>query len=124
MDRYNALIAPDPENWLRLEEGERVEIVSHFHKKLGQWPGGSRGHLHAVFHVIIENQLAEGLAPLHAALTRLLNEGLDRHEAIHALGSVLIGHLTDMLKEHTVHDPEKYRQELEQLTAAKWRASG
>jgi hypothetical protein len=51
---------------------------------------------HAVTHAIIENQLAEGLAPAANALRRLVTEGLDRHEAVHALGSVLMEHIWDL----------------------------
>jgi hypothetical protein len=44
----------------------------------------------ATVHVIVENQVALGDAfPAKAVLIRLMNEGLDRHEAIHAIGSVL-----------------------------------
>jgi hypothetical protein len=39
--------------------------------------------------VAVETQLAEGHAEATAALDRLLQEGLDRHEALHAIGSVL-----------------------------------
>jgi hypothetical protein len=41
-------------------------------------------------HVIVENQVALGEAyPVQSVLLRLMEEGLDRHDAIHAIGSVL-----------------------------------
>jgi hypothetical protein len=47
---------------------------------------------HAANHVIVENQLAMGDATVvPATLARLMQEGLDRHDAIHAIGSVLVG---------------------------------
>jgi hypothetical protein len=46
--------------------------------------------LHATTHVIVENQvaLADTIAA-RAVLLRLMAVGLDRHEAIHAIGWVL-----------------------------------
>jgi hypothetical protein len=46
--------------------------------------------LHAVMHVIIENQVALGdEVPAQRTLRRLMAEGLDRHQGIHAISSVL-----------------------------------
>jgi hypothetical protein len=40
-------------------------------------------------HVVVENQVALGEATsVPEALDRLINEGLDRHDAVHAVGSV------------------------------------
>lgn len=55
-------------------------------------------NLHALAHVIVENQLAEDLPEARRALERLLGEGLDRHDAIHAIASVLMGHFWNLLK--------------------------
>jgi hypothetical protein len=74
---------------------------------------------------IVENQLAEGLAVVEAALQRLLADGLDRHVALHAIGSVLMGHVWNLKnKPPPEGDPNAaYFAALEQLTAASWRAS-
>jgi len=46
--------------------------------------------LHASIHVIVENQAALGDdTPVAGAIERLMAEDIDRHEAIHAVGSVL-----------------------------------
>jgi hypothetical protein len=57
-----------------------------------------------------------------ATLARLIREGLDRHDAIHAIGGVLMGIFFDASK-----DPGKqvdinaaYGRELGELTAASW----
>jgi len=62
-------------------------------------------HLHASIHAIVENQLAQEVVLMKDSLDRLRAEGLDRHEAIHAIGSV--------------HTP--YFQALQGLTASRWR---
>ena len=60
-----------------------------------------------------------------ATLARLMREGLDRHDAIHAIGSVLIGIIFDVATEKVdagVDINARYGRELAELTAASWRA--
>lgn len=91
-----------------------------------------REKLHAVIHAIVENQIADAKLPVQRAAQRLMSEGLDRHEAVHAIGSVLIGYLNDLMREINLdgddakpdHDPnDEYFAELEALTAEGWRRS-
>jgi hypothetical protein len=81
---------------------------------------------HASMHVIVENQLAENDEPVVRALDRLIKEGLSRHDAVHAIGSLVAAQVYDLLKEH--HPPEtahaRYYAAIERLTAATWRAGG
>jgi hypothetical protein len=122
---YDPLISPDPDAWLALEEQGRIELVMDFHRRARIRPPNAK--VHAVLHVGVENQIAEGDAlPVRRTLDRLMTEGLDRHDAIHAIGMVLIGHMNDLLKAGQVEgDPNiRYFAELERLTAAKWRQSG
>ena len=58
-------------------------------------------------------------------------EGLDRHDAIHAIGSVRIGHINDLVRKAGLGDGkadgdsnDAYFSELERLTAKSWRRSG
>ena len=88
--RYNADRQPDSEAWLALDEEERIDIVmaSHRQKRVRL----ENAKVHAVAHVIVENQIALGSPPLVAAtMARLMEEGLGRHDAIHAVGSVVLG---------------------------------
>jgi hypothetical protein len=79
--------------------------------------------LHAVVHAIVENQLAEKIAHVRDSLHRLRAEGLDRHDSIHAIGSVLIGHVWNLMWEGaTTPDPNApYFQALRTLEASSWR---
>ena len=93
--RYDASKAPDPEEWLELDEFDRLDQVIDYHKR-AKLPIGENNRLHAGFHVIVENQLAMGdLTVVPATLDRLMREGLDRHDAIHAVASVLMGIVFD-----------------------------
>jgi len=79
--------------------------------------------LHAAIHVAVENQLASmEQLPAREKLAELLQEGLDRHDAIHAIGSVLAEQMYNILKgRQPASDPNRqYLQALSELTAASW----
>src|SRR6266478_8172331 len=116
--RYDPHHAPDPEAWLALDEGERTELVLQYHRRARVRLPNAR--LHATIHVVVENQVALGdEIPVRRTLERLRTEGLDRHDAVHAVGSVLAKRIYDLLKEGLpAGDPnEPYWAELESLTA-------
>ena len=85
----------------------------------------SRNTLRATIHVVVETQLAQRVDPFCQTLTRLMNEGLGRHDAIHAIGGELAGYLFDALRGGTEAAPEKftdlYYDRLRKLKAAAWR---
>jgi hypothetical protein len=121
---YDPSIAPDPAAWLELDEDERLEMVRAYHRRRRiKLPNLDA---HALTHAVIENQLAESLVPASSALDRLLAEGLDRHEAVHALGSVLMEHIWNLTNKPLGDgDPNApYVAALDKLTAASWRNSG
>jgi hypothetical protein len=124
VDHYDPSVAPDPAAWLAVDEGERIEMVREYHRRRRiKLPSLDA---HAVAHAVIENQLAEGLLPATNALRRLIAEGLDRHEAVHALASVLMQHISDLANKPRVDgDPNApYLAALDKLTAAAWLNSG
>jgi hypothetical protein len=60
-------------------------------------------------------------------------DGLDRHEAVHAIGSVLAVHINELMRQvdspaperQSAHDANaRYFSELEHLTADAWLRSG
>jgi hypothetical protein len=120
--------AYDPDNpttadWLELDEAERIELVSSYHRrKKIRLPNAQ---LHAVIHVIVENQLALGETVVVDTLARLQSEGLSRHDALHAIGSVLAEDLYELLREASDangHTYERYLERLGDLSASTWRA--
>ncbi len=120
--RYDPQSPPDPGEWLRLDEAERIELVLRHHRRARVHLPNA--HLHATIHVVVENQVALGdQFPARRTLERLQLEGLDRHDAVHAIGSVLAKHMYDLLRGGPPGgDPnDPYRTELEALTAESWR---
>jgi hypothetical protein len=124
MRNYDPHQTPDPEQWLDLDESLRLELVATYHRSND--PDLPNATLHASFHAIVENQLAAGLAEVQNALDRLLNEGLDRHDSVHAIGSVLAEQMYGILKDSPPDGKPDlaYYQGLEKLTAKKWLKSG
>ena len=84
--------------------------------------------LHAAVHAIVENQLALGEAVVVETLARLQDEGLSRHDALHAIGSVLAGYLDTLMRDRPsvdkVEGHKEYFLALKVLTAESWRKSG
>jgi hypothetical protein len=120
MNSYNPLKTPDAGEWLELDSQERIVLVEQYHKKARiALPNRT---VHAAMHEIVENQLAEGLSVVQDAMSRLMTDGLDRHDAIHAIAWVLSEHLWRLLqKEPIAGDPnEQYLQGVRDLTARKW----
>jgi hypothetical protein len=124
MKRYDPDRAISPEDWTALDESERHHLVGLYHRKRRIKISNLR--LHAAFHVIVENQLALGSKiPVQKVLARLMREGLTRHDAIHAVGSVLAGHIFGLIK-HGAKGQDvnvDYYRQLEKLTAEGWLTS-
>src|ERR1700733_3070308 len=56
--RYNPLEAPDAEQWLALDEQERIQLALDYHTRARvELPNAT---VHATVHVIVENQIALG----------------------------------------------------------------
>ena len=117
-------MTPDPQTWLALDEGERNFLVEDFHRQARIYLPKSARALHAAIHVIVENQLAlADQVIVRATLQRLMDAGLTRHDAVHAIGSVLAEHTYNILhgESDTMDDHADYYAALQQLTVEKWR---
>jgi hypothetical protein len=120
MRAYDPLNAPDPDDWQSMGEDERMMLVMEHHREAGvELPNEQ---VHAVVHVVVENQVALGdEMSAQVTLKRLIREGLDRHEAIHAVGSVLMDFVQELLGDDAALEAnERYNEELRKLTAAEW----
>lgn len=84
---YDPDIAPNPIEWLALDEQERIQLVEGHHRAARVKLPNIKAH--ACFHAIVENHIADGLEPVARAMARLTNEGLTRHDALHAIASVV-----------------------------------
>jgi hypothetical protein len=119
--RYDPTVPPQPTEWLALDEAEQIALVEKYHRRAGiDLPNAT---LHALIHTTVERQLAAKLPSVVRALQRLQAEGLDRHDAIHAIGAVLAEHMRQlMIGELNVPDPNPICfAALDRLSAASWR---
>ena len=120
LTRYDPDRAPDPKRWLATDEGQRIEICRRYHRRAGiRLPNET---LHAAIHQVVETQVAMAdETPAAATLQRLMDEGLSRHDAVHAIGNVLAQYMLELMKQE---DPtatnEKYFRDLRELTAESW----
>jgi len=116
---------PAPSEWLALGESERIALIEAWHRRKGiriPWPT-----LHANIHAVVEDQIAGGEDVVIDAIARLRSEGLTRHEALHAVGSLVVEQVSGILKSprsasRTVN--EVYLDRVRRLTAAEWLRSG
>ncbi len=125
MKHYDPLRPPDPGQWRSIDEQAQIQLVHDYHRR-------ARIHVpntmaHSVVHVVVENQIALGdETPVRRTVQRLISEGLDRHESIHAVGSVFIGHVNDLLRgpDPGAESNSSYYAALDRLTAKDWLRSG
>jgi len=121
VNRYDPDQAPNPEQWLALDEQSRIQLAEEHHRSARIKLPNLK--VHAIFHVIVENQIAENTDSVVRAMARLTADGLSRHEAIHAVGSVLAEHIHDLFNAKADQSDSAiiYNAAIERLTAKDWR---
>lgn len=119
---YDPSEAPSPVEWLALDEQQRISQAENFHKKHGIRLPNTK--VHAVFHVTVENQIAEQHGAVVRAMARLKSQGLNRHDCIHAIGWVLANHIHELSTAGNDDPPEttnaRYSAAVERLQAKDW----
>ena len=113
------------DKWLAMDDAERVAAVETYHRR--QRIRLPRATLHATIHTVVENQIALGESTVVETLARLRSEGLTRHEAVHAIGTVLAEQIFHALKGESGAGSdlnESYLDRVRHLTADAWRNSG
>jgi len=75
-------------------------------------------------HVVVENQIASGYGPSKRAVARLQSEGLTRHEAVHAIGSVVAQFIYELAQGQTEEQRATFQSRMdeavEHLHAKDW----
>src|ERR671926_295933 len=100
MQRYDPELPPTPQAWLELDEDTKLLLVEQYHRDARIRLPKSRRRVHASIHAIVENQLALNDEPVERALNRLVRKALTRHDALHAIGSLVSKQIYDILKEN------------------------
>lgn len=122
MDQYDPDMDPDPAAWLALDEDERLQLVRYAHRSVSrEHPAMESVDSHVSIHTIVENQLAMNKpAIVRSKLAELCAQGLTRHEAVHAIGSVIAEHMWKVTRQQAVADD--YERNLKKLSKASWYA--
>ena len=122
MENYDPNHAIDSQDWLALNEQERQQLVEDYHNTLNLSLERGALKMHCMLHVVVENQLAESEYPiLRQTLAKLIRQGLNRHEAIHAISSILSNGLFEAMQgSDSEFSIKKYRGKLEKITAKRW----
>lgn len=117
--KYDPSQPVDPRVWTQLAEPEKVSAAETAHlQPPEEHPPIDNTRVHAAVHAVVETQIATGQPPeAKRALDRLLSEGLDRHAAIHALGTVASEFLLQVLSRGEKFNPEAYAKGLRALSA-------
>ena len=119
---YDADVGPDGPGWLALDDEEQMQRVQKYHE-LTSKPGDEPPNLqrHVGMHVLVEQQVARDEPPEAAqALARLRRDGMNRHDAVHAIGFILTEHMKRAMESRTPVDESAYGRELSQLTLKSW----
>ena len=123
MQNYDPEVPPNPAEWLALDEQLRIQLAESYHRAAREKVPNHTAH--AAFHAIVENQIAEGLEPVVRAMARLMKQGLSRHDALHAVGSVVADHFFEAMntkdEDFAASAQARYNAAVERLTAEEWK---
>ncbi len=120
MERYDPLTAPAAEAWLALSETDRLALVEAYHRKARVRVPNM--NLHATLHAVVENQAALGEeTPVRRTLARLVDEGMDRHEAVHAVATTFTAVMSNLVSRSNSDPNAAYFAALENLTRESYR---
>lgn len=120
--RYDADVNPDPVLWISTRKEERWQAIERYHVESSACFGDDVG-FHAFMHSLVEEMLmSEQMPSVGAAFARLRTEGIQRHQAIHALAYRLRNLISKLSEgaELTQDDSDAAIQEIDQMTAASW----
>lgn len=119
---YDPDNAPDPTEWRALEVQERIRVVVAYHSTAKK--DTKKPKVHALLHVNVENMLLQARGPATRAMSRLMEEGLTRHQAIHALATVWLVYPVDSWSGDTSQSPREkqaaFNHAMENLSIDEW----
>lgn len=122
---YDPNVELDPQAWLALSELERIRLVQSHHVSTRVRVPNMKAH--AAMHAAVENQIATGYGPSKRAIARLQSEGLTRHEAVHAVASVVAQFIYELNTGQTAEQQSSFQsrmgQAIEGLHAQQWLSS-
>ena len=94
MREYNPAKSPDRQQWLALDKTRQLELVRLAHHDMDANENALATH--CGMHSAVETQVAQNSPGVRDAIGRLRKQGNSRHNAVHAIGLVLIQHMRKM----------------------------
>jgi len=115
MKSYAPANAQSPKEWKSLSQSGHLARIENYHRE--QCITCDNPQSHAVLHLAVENQLISSSGKVvRETLSRLMNSGLGRHEAIHVIGELYMDFELSRPKPHPdAIDWEGYETELKAL---------
>jgi len=121
MDTYNPSKPLVPQTWLALDEATQITLVQSYHESIEHELTDEALSVHCSLHVIVENQLAMEVEYIPETIAKLTRQGLERHEAIHAIGAIILDDVFAIARGDTQEfSPSKNRKKLAKITAKRW----
>ncbi len=121
IDSYDPLSPPAPQEWLAVPDQRRIDLVLAYHHATGE--RGENEQMHCLLHAIVENQVAMGdRMPVGEKIRQLMAQGLDRHQAVHAIAIVLATHMRRQANaiQRKGDDEQRYFSEVRRMNARKF----
>lgn len=115
---------PDPTPWLAMAEADQIAACEAAHRVPPPGhPPIENLHNHAALHAVVETELARDWPPgVRQTLARLRSEGLSRHDAIHALISVVSMMTLELIRgERERYEPVRHAELLGKLHRTDWK---
>jgi len=91
--------------WSRADKLSDAELERH----------GVNPFLHIITHQIVMNQAAGALPAVGETLEALVAKGVDRHEAVHRIGAILMEYMFPVLKHKRPFDEARYLRKVRAL---------
>ena len=120
IEEYNPNYRPLSEEWLATSESDWIDLIEEFHRSSGEPPPQEGWNTHALYHCLIENQIALEEEGVDETVDRLQGQGLSRHDSIHAVAAVMIEYMLPVMRDRKPFDSSSYLKRLNKLTAKRW----
>ena len=104
MNIHDPDLSVNAEEWLEMDEAVRLDLIVKHHQKSSESEPEGGWELHSTLHCVVENQIALATENVRETLAKLIRQGLSRHDAIHAIGTVVSEDLFEMSKDKKVWD--------------------
>lgn len=99
MKNYDPMQAPDSTEWHNASQSGHMTRIEKYHRQEDIVPENLPTHVY--IHLMVENQLlAPGGDVVRETFTRLIKSGLDRHSAIHVIGSLYLRYERELPRPH------------------------